>query len=593
MIRLAPLFCLALLLATGCDPSVNLCEPLYDFSPGDWNGGEGSAPGGVGEDDGDDDDAVWDDDDAVDDDDVVDADDYAGDDDDSYEGDDDDYYPSDDDDAAWDDDDLASDDDDYYPGDDDDSVSDDDDSAAGDEGRDEPVEERDEDGDDLYCAEATEEPVTMYMSADDSNSQADPSQHREMILHHGRVPTRAKAWEYLNWADFDYVAAPEGTLRIVPEMRAREDSTGTYDLLVAVVGPEQTPADRSPFNLVFSLDVSGSMSGPGIEMMQSTLRAISGSLKAGDFVSVVLWSENDDTVLEHHQVIGPNDPTFGRVIDGLIAGGSTDLDRGLEAAYELASSEPISGATNRVVLISDGGANVGNTSSFLIAEHAQDGEEAGVYLVGIGVPPASDYDDSLMDEVTDLGRGAYLYIDNDCEAERRFTPEGLPKIFGVAALDVQLAMTLPSGFVVRRFSGEQISYEPADVVPQHLAPNDEMLYDIDLLDCSADEASGVASIDFEVEWRDPRTGEPQLATSSFTIDQLLQGPRDNQRKAEAMVAFARTFRAIDQRDSAYAQLTYLDDLAGYLEATNDRLGGDVDVAELQRLVDAWRAMYDE
>ena len=582
---LAP-FALVLVLIAGCDPADDvLCDPIYDFTAGDWNGGAGSAPGGAGE-DGDDDDAAWDDDDAVDDDDVMDDDDAGWD--------DDDYAP-DDDDAAWDDDDVSGDDDDNAwddddAVDDDDTVEDDDDSAAADEGRDEPV-ERDEDEDDLYCAESTEEPVTQYLSADDSNSQADPTQHREMILHHGRVPTQAKAWEYLNWAGFDYVPAPEGTLRIVPELRDRPDAPGTYDLLVAVVGPEVTPEQRAPFNLVFSLDVSGSMAGPGIDMMQSSLHAISASLQSGDFVSIVLWSDDDAVVLEHHQVLGPNDAAFAEVVDGLKAGGSTNLDGGLEAAYELAVAEPISGATSRVVLVSDGGANVGFTSANRIATHATDGEQAGVYLVGIGVPPANEYDDALMDQVTDLGRGAYLYVDSDCEAERRFTPEGLSAIFGVAALDVRLAMTLPPGFVVRRFSGEQISYEPAEVVPQHLAPNDEMLYDLDLLDCSMDANSGGRSVDFEVEWRDPRTGEGKLAAASFTVDQLLSGPADRQRKAEAIVAFARTFRAIDNRETAHAQVTYLDDLADYLEATRLHLGGDQDLAELHRLVVAWRAMY--
>jgi Ca-activated chloride channel homolog len=572
----------------GCDgPIDNLCDPIYDFGQGDWSGGEGSAPGGAaGE--GDDDDAAWDDDDVSDDDDAVDDDDATWDDDD---------VAWDDDDAAWDDDDVADDDDAAWDDDDsmvgdDDDVTDDDDSASGDDGaRDEEDEQVDEDGVDPWCEDVPSEPVTQYLSADDSNSQADPSQHREMILHHDRVPTRAKEWEYLNAADFDFLPAPDGTLRIVPELRTRPGTGGEYDLLVGVVAPGVAPQDRRPYNLVFSLDVSGSMGGPGIEMMQVTLRQIAASLQEGDFVSVVLWSDDDAVVLQHHRIVGSNDPTFVSVIDGLISGGSTDLEGGLEAAYELAAAEPIADATSRVVLISDGGANAGITAANLIAQHAQDGDAEGIFLVGIGVPPVNKYDDALMDQLTDLGRGAYLYIDSDCEAERRFTPESLPTIFGVAALDVQLEMTLPAGLVVRRFSGEQIGYSPSDVVPQHLSPNDQMLYDLDLVDCQNDPAMGSRALEFTVRWRDPRTGESRLDTASFTVDQLLQNPADHQRKAEALVAFARSFEAVQEMSTAHSQATYLDELADYLDQARRQLGGDLDLAEAERMTAAWRAMY--
>lgn len=441
------------------------------------------------------------------------------------------------------------------------------------------------------CLVAPTERVTQYMSADDSNSQADPIQHREMILHHGRVPTRAKPWEYLNYFDFDYPAANAGTVRIVPEMNERPGMPGTYDLVVGVVAPDVSPEERAPLNLVFSLDVSGSMGGAGIEHMRYVLRAIAASLKSGDFVSVVLWSEGDSVVLQHHPVEGPDDATFLDVVERLRSGGGTNMDNGLAAAYDLALTEPIHGTTNRVMLISDGGANVGVTSADLIARHAMDGEAEGVFLSAVGVPPASSFDDALMDQITDLGRGAYLYVDSECEAQRQFTPETLSRVFGVAALDVRLDLTLPPGLVVKRFTGEQISYEASEVVPQHLSFNDQMMYDLDLIDCSLELAMLEEEILIGVRWTDPQTGEARRENHATNLGELLAAPRERQRKAEAIVAFARTFQAVQQRDTAYRQLEYLDAIAEYLVGVQRELDGDEDLAHLEELINVWRAMY--
>src|SRR5690606_29804732 len=107
--------------------------------------------------------------------------------------------------------------------------------------------------------------------------------------------------------------------------------------------------------------------------------------RAGDTVSVVEWSTNFNPVLAGYPVSGPNDAMLLSKVDALVTGGGTDLSGGLNAGYSLAANVFDGAKTNRVVLISDGGANVGITDEELIGENAAAEGADGIYLVGIGV----------------------------------------------------------------------------------------------------------------------------------------------------------------------------------------------------------------
>ncbi len=492
--------------------------------------------------------------------------------------DDDDAADSDDDDAAvWDDDDAVDDDDASW--DDDDAVSDDDDITTDD---DDAVEED-------VCDEAFEAPQTRFLSADDSNSQADPAHNRQMLLEEGMVVDTAKPWEYLNYYDFDYEPADPGHVRIEPQLVRNED--GSYDMLVAVVAPHIDPADRRPLNLVFSVDASGSMGGEGIAAAKAAMYAIANSLMSGDVVSLVTWDTSNNVVLDSYTVDGPNDGTLLGAIYGISTGGSTDLNNGLIAAYQLAESNYDPTRVNRVVLISDGGANVGTTQADLIAQSAEDGESEGTYLLGIGTPPAFYYNDELMDEVTDLGKGGYYYIDAEAEAESRFSYEKIPSVFQVAARDVQLAVTLPPGFVVAEFTGEEMSSDPTEVEPQHLSVNDQMLYDLDLLDCSEDSASAGYEFLFTVEWVDPATGAEMLDSVSVPVADMLAADSRQLYKAAALVSFAQAFAAVNDLSSASARSEHLQGVIDQLTSAMTAFPSDSDLPEVLELAQAWQAMY--
>ena len=520
-----------------------------------------------------------DDDDAADDDDAVSDDDDAtwGDDDDAWDDDD----VSDDDDNAWDDDDAAP--------DDDDAVSDDDDVSGDDDDDDTVTEDDDDTLDDEVCDEAFEAPQTKFLSADDSNSQADPAHNRQMLLDHQVAVDTAKPWEYLNYYGFDYEPAEPGHVRIEPQLVQGAD--GSYDMLVAVVAPQIDPADRMPLNLVFSVDASGSMGGDGIAAAKASMYAIANSLMSGDVVSMVTWDTTNNVELDSYAVSGPNDSTLLATIDGITTGGSTNLNSGLVAAYDLANGNYDPSRVNRVVLISDGGANVGTTQADLIAASAEDGESEGIYLLGIGTPPAWYYNDELMDEVTDLGKGGYYYVDTEAEAESRFSYELIPGVFQVASRDVQLAVTLPPGFVVEEFTGEEMSSNPAEVEPQHLSVNDQMLYDLDLLDCSVDSGSPELEFLFTVEWEDPATGTPMIDTLSMSVADMLAADSRELYKAAALVSFAQAFAEVNDLSTATSKRAHLQDVIDQLNSAIVAFPTDPDLPEVLDLAQTWQDLY--
>jgi Ca-activated chloride channel family protein len=435
------------------------------------------------------------------------------------------------------------------------------------------------------CLDATDVPVTLYMSADDSNSQAQPVYaRRQLSLGQGAWlrGLAAREYEYLNYYGFDYAPAAPGELAVVPEMRYRED-LGEYSLLVAVVAPRLEVAERRPWNLVFSADTSGSMSGTPLENSKHVMRAIAAQMREGDIVALVNWGDYQNVALAPHPVSGPSDPHVLDAIDGLASDGSTDLYSGLVTAYELAGQSYSPERLSRVILISDGGANTGITEDTLIGAQAAQAQGDGIFLVGVGT--SDSYNHELMDHVTDLGKGAYLYVPDQAEAERVFGAERILANLEVAALDVQLAVTLPPQYVLSRFFGEEVSTVQSEVVEQHLSPNDQMLYHSMLVYCGEGDPEA-ETLTLRATWTDPGSHEPRSAELVVTAADLLVAPATHLEKAELLVDAARLIVNADALD-ATGWSAAGSDLLARIEAAL-AVTADADLVEIQGMVQASR-----
>ncbi|HPQ68563.1 MAG TPA: VWA domain-containing protein [bacterium] len=462
-------------------------------------------------------------------------------------GDDDGYDDDDDDDDGWDDDD----DDGWYDDDDDDDYADDD--CSDDDTGDDDTADDDTDPPELECPEESA-PVTYYLSADDSNSQASPVVVRAIIEAGAIVPrNRVRTYEFTNYYNINYTPPTFSKVRVEAQMTPHAEGLyeEEYVLQIGAQSHWVEYNDQRPINLVLSFDVSGSMSGKPISLLKETARVIASRLRAGDIVSVVNWDTEADVKLNGHAVDGPNDAQLLAVINAIEADGSTNMHDGLVTAYELAMDNYSAQRLNRVVLISDGGLNTGITDLNIISQYADDSESEGIYLVGVGVgDAASYYYDNVMDEITDAGKGAYVFVDSSDEAQRQFGA-GFLRNMEVAALDVRVELTMPYYLLMLEYHGEEYSTDPSEVEPQHLGPNDAMIFHQFIVSCDPLLMNLDDVLTVRATYTDPFTYADGESVQEATFAQLLAAGHNQLLKGDAIVTYAEAIKEI-------ADLVYTD-----------------------------------
>jgi len=480
---------------------------------------------------------------------------------------------------------LSGDDDAWYG---DDDVAGDDDDVGGEYGDDDdtPPEDWEEDP---ICDDIPVDPTTLYLSADDSNSMAAPALARQLIEQGTAIRGGMRPYEFLNYYDFYYPPAAPGSLRIDPQVADNGD--GTYTLLIGVAAPSGSAVARRPRSLTFSVDSSGSMSGHALDVGKQAMVQMAHNLEAGDVVSILGWDTAVVAHLEQEVVDGPDDPDVLAAIHDLQPGGSTDLHGGLVRAYQVAEAAYDEEHLNRVILISDGGANVGVTDEQLIAAHSDDADAEGIYLVGIGIDDyAYDYSDDLMDAVTDAGKGAYVYLDHGDEAAAMFgDDERFLSVMEVAARAVQVEMILPAGFVMEEFHGEEYSEDPDEVEPQHLSPGDAMLFHQVLADCTPEAHDGTEVFEFTVTWTDPVTREARVDTLSMSTAEMIDAAGPQLRKSNVVVDYAQALVSVWDMDpmdrGPYIGDVVQDAETAYIET------GDADLREIADLLGEYRSLH--
>ncbi len=457
-----------------------------------------------------------------------------------------------------------------------------------------PDEDPAEDPDEPPTVECdTESETVLYLSSDDSNSMAGPVVARALIRRGQKVYKAIRTYEFLNYYDFDYPTGPDQAVRVSAGMADLGD--GDLGLQIGVRAADVNAEQRRPVNLTLSIDTSSSMGwgaegDRAIERVKESCQAIAGALRAGDIVSVVTWAQTGQVLLGSHAVEGPGDAALTAACAQLETDGATDFPNGVEKAYELALGNASPAFTNRVVLFSDGGAKVSEADILAIEAHAEGGDGVGVTLIGVGVGDPWNYNDRLMDALTDAGKGAYIYLDTPQEAAAMWGERFVSNV-QVAARDVQVQLTLPPTLSVKAFYGEQISENIDEVDPQHLASNDAMVISQVLTSCSPDDLDMDAPLTVRALYQDPLTLEPATALLETTPGELLAQDDALLLKGTAVVAYAEALKDVRDLDGE-AATQVLDTAAGVVASAAAILVGDADLAEIQELLATYRTLFD-
>ncbi|MFA7946326.1 von Willebrand factor type A domain-containing protein [Pseudomonas brenneri] len=277
-------------------------------------------------------------------------------------------------------------------------------------------------------------PVSTFSVDVDTGSYANVRR----FLNQGRLPPEGavRLEEMLNYFPYDYALPTDGSpFGVTTEVASTPWNPNTRLLRIGIKASERAVAELAPANLVFLVDVSGSMDRrEGLPLVKSTLKLLVDQLRAQDRVSLVVYAGESRVVLK---------PTSGRdkakirnAIDQLTAGGSTAGASGIELAYQMAREGFIDQGINRILLATDGDFNVGISDFDSLKQMAVDQRKSGVSLTTLGFG-VDNYNEHLMEQLADAGDGNYAYIDNLREA-RKVLVEQLSSTLAVVARDVKL-----------------------------------------------------------------------------------------------------------------------------------------------------------
>ncbi len=240
------------------------------------------------------------------------------------------------------------------------------------------------------------------------------------FLMNGQMPPKdaVRVEEMINYFSYDYPAPEPGgeAFRVTTSVAKTPWNPETHLLHIGIKGYAPPPAERPAANLVFLVDVSGSMNQPDkLPLLQAGMKILTDQLRDDDKVTIVVYAGAAGLVLE--PTAGKEKAKIKAALDRLRAGGSTAGGQGLALAYTKAKEARIDGGINRIILATDGDFNVGVTDIGQLKSMVEDARESGVSLTTLGFGEGN-YNDALMEQIADVGNGNYGYVDSLKEAKR-------------------------------------------------------------------------------------------------------------------------------------------------------------------------------
>ncbi len=273
-----------------------------------------------------------------------------------------------------------------------------------------------------------EQPVSTFSVDVDTGSYANVRR----FLTQGQVPpvSAVRTEEMLNYFRYDYPLPRDRTkpFSLHTDMATTPWNAETRLLRVGIRGYDLPRASRPPVNLVFLVDVSGSMmSQDKLPLVKSSLAMLANRLGPNDRVSIVVYAGAAGIVLDP-----TNNPRHVMAaLDCLQAGGSTAGGQGMELAYATARAHFVRGGVNRVIMATDGDFNVGISSQDGIEGIVRRNRESGITLTTLGFGQGN-YNEAMMERVADIGNGNYAYIDSAIEAQKVLDEEMAATVFTIA-----------------------------------------------------------------------------------------------------------------------------------------------------------------
>jgi Ca-activated chloride channel family protein len=282
--------------------------------------------------------------------------------------------------------------------------------------------------------DVTQNPLSTFSIDVDTASYS----NMRRFLNNGRLPPKdsVRIEELVNYFDYDYQAPGDGRpFAANVEMTEAPWNPDNRLLRIGLKGREIAEGKRPASNLVFLIDVSGSMSPQNrLPLVRESMKMLVDGLTKSDRVAIVVYAAETRVLLP--STSGDQKARLRGAIDSLRAGGSTNGASGIQLAYKAAEENFIKGGVNRVILATDGDFNVGVTNRGDLTRLIEEKAKSGIFLTALGFG-MDNYKDATLELLADKGRGNYAYIDTENEA-RKVLVEQMNSTLVAIAQDVKI-----------------------------------------------------------------------------------------------------------------------------------------------------------
>ena len=295
-----------------------------------------------------------------------------------------------------------------------------------------------------------EKPVSTFSIDVDTASY---TATRKLLLEGRRPsPDMVRPEEFINYFDYHYRSPEKGMFSVYLDAAPSAFRPQDYVLRVGVQGKELGPDENRPSAFTVLIDTSGSMSKKErLDLAIASIRMLASKMKPSDKISLLSCGAEPKTLL--NGIPAGRKSLLENALDQLRAAGPTDLEKGMIAAYSLASRNYIAGGYNRVIIFSDGIVGLGSTSAEHILAEVEAARGRGITntIIGLG----GDGDESLMEKLADKGDGSYVFLDSFEEAAQLFEKQFAAR-FREIARDVKIQVEFNPSAVS---SYRQIGYQ--------------------------------------------------------------------------------------------------------------------------------------
>ncbi len=339
-------------------------------------------------------------------------------------------------------------------------------------------------------------------------------------------PDAVRIEEMVNYFKYDY-PKPEGEHPFAVQVDSASAPWKKDHRLVriALQGDVVTNEERPDANLVFLLDVSGSMSNQNkLPLVKESLDLLIQKMDSRDRIAIVVYAGASGLALP--STTANNQETIKHALNNLQSGGSTNGGAGIELAYTVAQKHFIDGGINRVILCTDGDFNVGNTDRGGLTRLIEDKAKSGVFfsVAGFGM---GNYQDATMEELSNKGNGNYAYIDSKKEARKVFEEDLLGTLFTIAK-DVkiqvefnpaQVAAYRLIGYENRMLAKEDFNDDTKDAGEIGAGHRVTALYEIVPTGVEVPTTSNVDELKYQVTPKTDKLSSPEILTVKLRYKQ--------------------------------------------------------------------------